>query len=74
MDLGWIWVGYIQDGPLGPFGPTGIAPGGLQGGQKWPKNAIKRALGISRQAKKSQLTTLDVKYNVQPSLTDVQPI
>ena len=36
-------MGYIQDGPLGPFGPTGIAPGGLQGGQKWPKNAIKRA-------------------------------
>ena len=35
-------MGYIQDGPLGPFGPTGIAPGGLQGGQKWPKNAIKR--------------------------------
>ena len=43
VDLGWIWVGYIQDGPLGPFGPTEIAPGGLHGGQKWPKNAIKRA-------------------------------
>ena len=31
-------------------------------------------MGISRQAKRSQLTILDVKYNVQPSLTDVQPI
>ena len=36
-------MGYIQDGPLGPFGPTGIASGVLHGGQKWPKNAIKRA-------------------------------
>ena len=26
VDIGWIWVGYIQDGPLGPFGPTEIAP------------------------------------------------
>ena len=43
VDIGWIWVGYIQDGLLGPFGPTKIAPGGLRGGQKWPKNAIKRA-------------------------------
>ena len=32
VDLGWIWVGYIQDGLK--FGPTEIAPGGLQGGQK----------------------------------------
>ena len=53
MDLGWIWAGYIQGGLLVPFGPTKIAPGGLQGGQKWPKNAIKCALGISRQAKMS---------------------
>ena len=36
-------MGYIQDGLLGLFGPTEIVPGGLQGGQKWPKNAIKRA-------------------------------
>ena len=35
-------MGYIQDGLLGPFGPTKIVPGGLQGGRKWPKNAIKR--------------------------------
>ena len=40
MDIGWIWVGYIQDGLLGPFGPTKIVPGGLKGGQKWPKNVI----------------------------------
>ena len=31
VDLGWIWVGYIQDGLLGPFGPTEIAPGGGAG-------------------------------------------
>ena len=31
VDLGWIWVGYIQDGLLGPFGPTKIVPGGLKG-------------------------------------------
>ena len=43
VDLGWIWVGYIQDGLFGPFGPTEIVPGGLKGGQKWPKNAIKCA-------------------------------
>ena len=36
-------MGYIQDGLLGLFGPTEIVPGGLQGGQKWPKNPIKRA-------------------------------
>ena len=28
VDLGWIWVGYIQDGLLGPFVPTEIDPGG----------------------------------------------
>ena len=39
----WILVGYIQDDLLGPVGPTEIVPGGLQGGQKWPKNAIKQA-------------------------------
>ena len=43
MRQGGIWVGYTQGGPLGPFGPTGIAPGGLHGGQKSTKNAIKRA-------------------------------
>ena len=24
---GWIWVGYIQDGLLVPFGPIKIVPG-----------------------------------------------
>ena len=43
VDLGWIWVGYVQYGLFGSFGPTEIAPGGLQREQKWPKNAIKCA-------------------------------
>ena len=31
LDLGWIWVGYIQDGLLVPLGPTKIDPGGPGG-------------------------------------------
>ena len=40
LDLSGYWLDL--GGPLGPFGPIGIAPGGLQGGQKSTKNAIKR--------------------------------
>ena len=44
VDLGWIWVGYIQDGLLAPFGPTKIAIGGPWGGsgiaQKCHKSGI----------------------------------
>ena len=35
VDLGWIFVGYIQDGLSVPFGPTEIGSRVLQGGQKW---------------------------------------
>ena len=31
MDIGWIWVGYIQDGLLVPFGPSVIAIRGSWG-------------------------------------------
>ena len=41
MDIGWIWLGYIQDVPLGPFGPIGIAPGGLHGGSEMAKKCHK---------------------------------
>ena len=70
VDLGWIWVGYIQDGPLGPFGPIGIAPGGLHGGQKWPKNAIKRAFMA-----KSGPNRPSWMYptQIQPISTEIQP-
>ena len=37
VDLGWIWVGYIQDGPLGPFGPTEIALGASREVRNGPK-------------------------------------
>merc|ERR1712218_396072 len=37
VDLGWIWVGYIQDGSLGPFGPTKIALGASREVRNGPK-------------------------------------
>ena len=40
VDLGWIFVGYIQDGLSVPFGPTEIGSRVLQGGFK---NAINKA-------------------------------
>ena len=44
MNLGWILVGYIQDGLSVPFGgPIEIGSRVLQGGQKWPENAINKA-------------------------------
>ena len=37
----WLDLGGIHPGwSAGAIGPTEIVPGGLQGGQKWPKNAI----------------------------------
>ena len=48
VDLGWIWVGYIQDGLLAPFGPTKIAIGVRGGVREWPKNVINQVfLAIS---------------------------
>ena len=72
-------VSHIWGGQLGPFCPHGNGPGGPQKWRFWAKNLhfwsiLGPPMGISRQAKRSQLTILDVKYTVQPSLTDVQPI
>ena len=50
MDLSGSWLDLEGIHPgwsvsaIWPFGPTEIAPGGLQGGQKWPKNAIKQLI------------------------------
>ena len=37
MDIGWVWLGYIQDGLLVPFGPSVIAIRGSWGARNGPK-------------------------------------
>ena len=43
MDIGWIWLGYIQDVLLVPFGPSVLpsgGPGGLEMALKCHKQAF----------------------------------